>query len=318
MKIDMEKIGEWYKNNEYRWWTPDVFEEEICKEPLFPLMLSVFLKLNPEPRMVTRMNIEFPNIDSGIYAEDYRLALSKEVKKDMSKEAIKKYEREYVNKPAELVKPEKDIMDRTYLLDDTRLAYLFLQHGLVYSPETKEVFEPGSSIQRIELLPPQPIEAVLDYYVYHTETGCGVQRVAMNLGRDEPLRVYPDLSDVNVNNYTIVDLVDKLEVQKLSTGDASMLFEIIKSYPFNNHASAIDGLSSLFEHQGFSDLVESMGIDLLNAQTQVLQVQTWLELNTIKSQMVLKDTLGLTIRDLITNLYDFILEPSDELEVSLS
>ena len=29
MKITIEDIKDWYNENEYRWWTPDTFEDEI-------------------------------------------------------------------------------------------------------------------------------------------------------------------------------------------------------------------------------------------------------------------------------------------------
>ena len=145
MSITMEEIKEWYQEHTKFWWLPDIFEDELCKDPLFPLMLTVFLKLNNNPQMIVRLNTEYPLFDEGIYGEPYRKGLSKELKRKMSKAEIEAYYSSYSKKPGEIERLEKDIMSRTVLLDDARLSYLFLKHGLIYNHKTKDVCSPLTS-----------------------------------------------------------------------------------------------------------------------------------------------------------------------------
>lgn len=303
--MKLEDVKKWHDVYKTHWWLPDVFEADICQEPLFPIYLAGLLKNIEDHRMVVRLNTDFPQLKAAVRVADYtkKIELTKEERAAIGKEELARRAKLALRAPAEYEPPSESVMEHTKLIDDAALAYLMIKEGVVYDPEKRFVFEPDSAIKKLTLLPPQPINALIDAYVYHIGNQCCIQRVAHNGETGAKFQIYPDLSDAKVKPVSLPKLLEMADINVLSQDEIESLFQVVESYAFASNDIAQQELAEAFEHPAFHKLCECMNQDLEHAKAQILTVQTMLPYKDIKDVLSSGSSLGINTGEVVSLVY---------------
>lgn len=294
--MKLEDVKKWHDNYKTQWWLPDLFEDELCLDPLFPLYMTGLLKNIEDHRIIVRLNTDFPQLKASVRAADYtkKLDLTKEELAQISPAELVKMKKVALRTPAAYEPPSESVMEHTKLIEDAVLSHLMIKEGVIYDPEKRFVFTPDSAIKKLSLLPEQPINAMIDAYVFHIGNQCCIQKVAHNAETDVNFQIYPDLSDVKVTPISLSELLRIADVNVLSQDEIENLCQVVESYAFPSNEVAKQELSVVLGSEDFFKLCECMEKSVETVKINILMVQTMLPYKEIKETLALQESLGLS------------------------